>query len=315
MKKIITALVMAMASAVWAANFTYQGVLLNEDGTPLKGSMQIEFRIYDAASGTPLSTALWGRLYNVQLKDGSGLFNVELSDITGSALTDDKPSQTLTLEQVFQNSDSKTFYIGIRVKDSSGEIVPRQKLSPVPTAMFAHDVKTAKGSFTVKENLVSQTIKATDITADSKITASEIVATKSISGNGTIPVGGIIMWSGSKVPQGWALCNGENGTPNLSGRFIVATGNNGESNYSIGNQDGQDRMTLSIDHMPAHSHSTTFQTVGYTASWNDSKEAMSGEGKDKNNGNRTKSTNSQGGGRAFDNRPKFYALAFIMRIQ
>lgn len=44
------------------------------------------------------------------------------------------------------------------------------------------------------------------------------------SGNGTIPVGGIIMWSGTiaSIPSGWALCNGSNGTPDLRNRFVVA---------------------------------------------------------------------------------------------
>lgn len=38
-----------------------------------------------------------------------------------------------------------------------------------------------------------------------------------------VPVGGIIMWSGSldAVPAGWALCNGSGGTPNLTDRFIL----------------------------------------------------------------------------------------------
>ncbi|MSR73246.1 hypothetical protein EXS61_01410 [Candidatus Parcubacteria bacterium] len=44
--------------------------------------------------------------------------------------------------------------------------------------------------------------------------------------SGGIPIGGIIMWSGSvaNIPSGWKLCNGNNGTPNLSGRFIVGAG-------------------------------------------------------------------------------------------
>ena len=42
-------------------------------------------------------------------------------------------------------------------------------------------------------------------------------------GGGAIPVGGIIMWSGSisNIPSGWALCNGSNGTPDLRNRFVV----------------------------------------------------------------------------------------------
>ena len=36
-----------------------------------------------------------------------------------------------------------------------------------------------------------------------------------------VPVGGIIAWAGSKIPYGYALCDGSNGTPNLSGNFIM----------------------------------------------------------------------------------------------
>lgn len=51
------------------------------------------------------------------------------------------------------------------------------------------------------------------------------------SGN-NIPSGLIAMWSGTEVPDGWVLCNGENDTPDLSDKFIVGTTNlenNGES--------------------------------------------------------------------------------------
>ena len=58
------------------------------------------------------------------------------------------------------------------------------------------------------------------VTDGGVVTATEIVA------DGTIPVGGIIMWSGSvgSIPSGWALCNGTNGTPNLSGKFVLGAG-------------------------------------------------------------------------------------------
>lgn len=41
---------------------------------------------------------------------------------------------------------------------------------------------------------------------------------------GTVPKGGIIMWSGSiaNIPSGWALCDGDNSTPDLRDKFIVA---------------------------------------------------------------------------------------------
>jgi len=59
-----------------------------------------------------------------------------------------------------------------------------------------------------------------------------------ISGYGTVPIGGIIMWSGdhTNIPEGWALCNGEivetTQTPDLRGRFVVG--------YSDGNKNSND---------------------------------------------------------------------------
>ena len=40
------------------------------------------------------------------------------------------------------------------------------------------------------------------------------------------PIGLISMWSGAitYLPQGWALCDGANGTPNLIDKFIVGAG-------------------------------------------------------------------------------------------
>lgn len=37
-----------------------------------------------------------------------------------------------------------------------------------------------------------------------------------------LPVGSIIMFNGSTIPEGWVICDGNNNTPNLSGYFIKA---------------------------------------------------------------------------------------------
>ena len=82
------------------------------------------------------------------------------------------------------------------------------------------------------------------------------VKATSFVGDGVIPQGGIIMWSGqvNTIPSGWALCNGSNGTPDLRGRFVV--GYSGSGDYaSVGNKGGSDSRTLSIANMPAHNHS------------------------------------------------------------
>ena len=61
----------------------------------------------------------------------------------------------------------------------------------------------------------------------------------------SIPAGIITMWSGAinAIPDGWALCNGENGTPDLRDRFIVGAGND----YVVGGTGGSSEVTLTID--------------------------------------------------------------------
>ena len=60
----------------------------------------------------------------------------------------------------------------------------------------------------------------------------------------TVPRGIITMWSGATnaVPSGWALCDGNNGTPNLKDRFIVGAG----QSYGVGNVGGSITQTPSV---------------------------------------------------------------------
>ena len=49
---------------------------------------------------------------------------------------------------------------------------------------------------------------------------------------GGIPSGVILMWSGliANIPSGWVLCNGQNSTPDLRGRFIQGAPDGNEAN-------------------------------------------------------------------------------------
>jgi len=67
-----------------------------------------------------------------------------------------------------------------------------------------------------------------------------------------VPRGIICMWSGvgESIPNGWNICDGTNGTPDLRDRFIVGAGND----YQKGDIGGEDSVTLTIPHLPSHSH-------------------------------------------------------------
>lgn len=114
-----------------------------------------------------------------------------------------------------------------------------------------------------------------------------------------VPTGGIIMWSGASVPGGWLLCDGTNSTPDLRDRFIVSSG----SVYSIGNTGGVNSVTLTVDQIPAHTHTAPPTGTGTPPG---------GVGRSSGNESAT-NTGSTGGGQSHENRPPYYALAFIMK--
>lgn len=72
--------------------------------------------------------------------------------------------------------------------------------------------------------------------------------------SGAVPSGIIAMWSGleSEIPTGWNLCDGLNGTPNLTDRFIVGAG----TAYTIGDTGGADSVALAEAELPSHSHTS-----------------------------------------------------------
>lgn len=74
-----------------------------------------------------------------------------------------------------------------------------------------------------------------------------------------IPSGLICMWSGTiaDIPNGWKLCDGQSGTPNLKGKFVVGyiDGNPSGEYGQIANIGGDAKYKLYKHHIPKHTHS------------------------------------------------------------
>ena len=142
------------------------------------------------------------------------------------------------------------------------------------------------------------------------------VTATTFTGNGVIPGGGIIMWSGAvnRIPSGWALCNGGNGTPNLQNRFIIGAGDS----YNPNDKGGATQVKLVAGNLPPHTHN--YYDIYYSErSGNNSYYGSHDSDSDNNpfayqflrtseSGNGLNST-------PFDILPPYYALAFIMRVQ
>ena len=66
----------------------------------------------------------------------------------------------------------------------------------------------------------------------------------------TLPIGTIIAYHGDNIPVGWAICDGDNGTPDLIGKFIKADVSEGDGDEveitSLDAQEGVDPLTVKI---------------------------------------------------------------------
>jgi len=139
-------------------------------------------------------------------------------------------------------------------------------------------------------------------------------------GDGNVPTGGIIMWSGlvSDIPSGWALCDGNDGTPDLVDKFIVGVG----GDYQPGDQGGS-RDAVVVE----HTHTATVTDPGHTHTF--TQENTRGTGSNgAENGNSsffTETTNSSTTGISVSNStegvsgtganlPPYYALAYIIKV-
>lgn len=161
-----------------------------------------------------------------------------------------------------------------------------------------------------------------------------------------LPAGIITMWSGSvaTIPSGWVLCDGANGTPNMTDRFVVGSGG---SKYSSGDTGGADTLNLTIGQLPSHSHTATtgndgahthftvasdtvlagaevdgtnyiadVANIGTSYSYNLGGTAtVASVGLTSENGAHSHSftTDTTGNGDDIDNRPLYFAVAYIMK--
>jgi hypothetical protein len=193
-------------------------------------------------------------------------------------------------------------------------------------------VGLSAGDLYVDNTLQASQLLATNVSASTfagtNLSIAGTISTTTFVGNGTIPVGGIILWSGSvaSIPVGWALCDGTNGTPNLTNQFIIGAG----GTYAVGISGGSTTQTLAVSNIPPHRHSGYVGPLDAINSGGNAAQNTPawGGGSDTNNSNYTSAVtissaiydpagnlvlSGSATPASFSILPPFYALAYIMR--
>lgn len=192
-------------------------------------------------------------------------------------------------------SNDKILDEGYKSADEAIKALITALTSKVDTQAGASHTLTLQGDVT----------GSTTFTNKSNITVSTSVK--------SIKRGMIMMWYGNvnDVPNGWAICNGSNGTPDLRDRFVIGAG----SNYGLGWTGGETSHTLSVNEMPSHQHISPWgECGGFDPPWGKYGNAdLYGSG-DSDDDNYWGYTSPTGGGQAHNNMPPYYGLYFIMKL-
>lgn len=146
---------------------------------------------------------------------------------------------------------------------------------------------------------------------------------------------------GLGIYAGWAICNGNNGTQDLRGKFPVAYSDSDADYSTVGNNGGSKTVTLSKANLPKHQHvlgnstdnssqSTGNHTHSYTNQPNQADIGSGGSSATRNNVDTSQTTGGTGAhvhtgntgdgttdglaGSAHENRPPYFTLIFIQKI-
>lgn len=304
----------------------FQGQLANQAGQALSltNAATLVFRIYRVPVG---GVAIWEES-QPNISVNAGRFGVLL----GSHI--ELPNNT---------NFNNTLYLGITLDDGNPatadvEMRPRQAIVPVIAARYSqnadklggYDWSPLFGTNTPAngrirgDKIQDKTIASTQI-SDGGITKSNL--SQEVTGY-LVPKGAIVMWSGlgGQIPSGWALCDGNSGTPNLTNKFVLSAGSlsdadqkGGSLTHDHGGSSGG--HVLTVDEIPSHKHASWGESFASEAPWGVTGGTghLGSSNPDRDNyfyytspvGNDQPHTHTIG---PASHMPPYYTLAFIMKL-
>ena len=249
--------------------------------TTVKGTLNVDQAVtldstLDVTGDTSVST--FDSTGATSLATGGGVVNIAstgiMTTVKGTLNVDEAVTLDSTLDVTGDTSVTTFDSTGATSLATSGGVV---------NIASAGIMTTVKGKLNVDEAV---TLDSTlDVTGDTSVTTFDSTGATSLATNGGavniassgvmttikgeltvnnvsyahVPSGVIVMWSGSinDIPLGWVLCDGLNGTPNLSGKFIVGYSTSDSDYNNVNNSGGNKEFTITLDNLPQHDHGAT----------------------------------------------------------
>ena len=266
-------------------DITFKSINVNENAT-FTGDISLDEITCRNANVTGIATVGTGLYLNGKLHDGDGDFG--------------------TSGQLLASDGTDTVWIDASTTSVANANNVGTNLNSTDADQFVTFVETSSGNNPIR---VDAGIKYNPST--NRLTAGSFAGDGSALTNLTVDgfvSGMIILWSGAAdaIPTGFVLCDGNNSTPNLSGRFVVGY-DASNSDYDVDDTGGSESVTLTVNQIPAHTHNINLAVRAFYQ-----EPRNFGVGTD-GSANNSEDTGSTGGGQSHENRPPFYALCYIMK--
>ena len=206
--------------------------------------------------------------------------------------------------QLLSSDGSKLNWINANTTSVANSINVGTNLNSTDADQFVTFVENSSGNNPIR---VDAGLKYNPST--NRLTAGSYAGDGSaLTGIESFVTGMIILWSGAAdaIPSRFVLCDGNNSTPNLSGRFVVGY-DASNIDYDVNDTGGSESVTLTVNQIPAHTHNINLAVRAFYQ-----EPRNFGVGTD-GSANNSEDTGSTGGGQSHENRPPYYALCYIMK--
>ena len=211
--------------------------------------------------------------------------------------------------QLLSSTGSGTNWIDANTTSVANSINVGTNLNSTDADQFITFVESSSGNNPIR---VDTDLKYNPST--NRLTAGSFAGDGSaLTGVDSFVSGMIIMWNSTvaSIPTGFVLCDGNNNTPDLRGRFVVGHHpSNGD--YDVNDTGGAEDVTLTVNQIPSHKHTTDLDGYKIVATGPNGFGYISLGGAGGYPGGMLNMQNT-GGGQSHENRPPYYALCYIMK--